>query len=612
MGRGFLSGIFWGGIVGLVAIFMSSQTLERQVLSFPKPQATELEVPGGSEFNQARPESDPVVPGTDTRPEGDSVAGVAVPDDAGTEPPSFDTAAREVPVPETTQDAPESLGDAPDEVSDVVEPEADADAARPTETAEELVAPETPGTAPEAATAEVEAPEPAPVEEQRAPLIIIHDAPVTDGDTDVAALPDTDDAPEVPPSDTAPQISGLTDAPAEPTSPSESEAPALPWLDRLRDAQIDQAPDAPQLPAVNEEPSLPPAGAATPEAPVVVEAEPAPEPEPQSASAEEDAVAQAVEEALTGDEGAPEPAVSATDTAGADDGNSLLQPVETLTERQTDSEVGRGSLPVVRRLGDSSAGIAEDDVVDDATTEAVPDGEAGAETAEGDTPATDGPALARYATAFEATDDVPLLSIVLVHKGDAALAETLMLALPETVGFAIDASLPDASRIAEAYRAAGREVIMIPALPIGATPQDIEQALAANFALIPEAVAVMDVSGSSFQGDRAAVEQVVDVVAASGHGVITFPRGLNPAHQAAQRAGVPTGLIFRNLDGGSETQEQIRRTLDRAAFRARQDAAVILVGTTEATTLSALTEWFLGNRATTVDIAPVSVALTGS
>mgnify|MGYP001803593660 CR=1 FL=1 len=67
MGRGFLSGIFWGGIVGLVALFVSSQTLERQVLSFPQPAAAEVEVPGGSEFNQARPESDPVLPRTDAR-----------------------------------------------------------------------------------------------------------------------------------------------------------------------------------------------------------------------------------------------------------------------------------------------------------------------------------------------------------------------------------------------------------------------------------------------------------------------------------------------------------------------------------------------------------------
>ncbi|CAN0602953.1 unnamed protein product [Ectocarpus sp. 12 AP-2014] len=121
----------------------------------------------------------------------------------------------------------------------------------------------------------------------------------------------------------------------------------------------------------------------------------------------------------------------------------------------------------------------------------------------------------------------------------------------------------------------------------------------------------MDVSGGSFQADRAAVAQVVDVIATSGHGLITFPRGLNTAHQRASRAGVATGLIFREMDGSGEDAEQIQRTLDRAAFRARQDEAVILVGTTDATTLIAMVEWVVGNRAQSVTLAPISAALKG-
>ena len=163
--------------------------------------------------------------------------------------------------------------------------------------------------------------------------------------------------------------------------------------------------------------------------------------------------------------------------------------------------------------------------------------------------------------------------------------------------------------LCEALVAAGREVVLIPALPQGARPQDVEQALRVNFETIPEAVAIMDVSGGRFQSDRAAVSQVVDVVSDTGHGLITFPRGLNTVHQRAERAGVPTGLIFRNLDGGNETSEQIRRTMDRAAFRARQEDAVILVGTTSALTLGAILEWSLGNRSTSVTIAPISAAL---
>ena len=81
MGRGFLSGIFWGGIVGIVLLGVSSQLLDRQELSLPQPEASAVEVPGGSEFDQARPETDPVLPSTEDRPAGNDVAGVQVPED---------------------------------------------------------------------------------------------------------------------------------------------------------------------------------------------------------------------------------------------------------------------------------------------------------------------------------------------------------------------------------------------------------------------------------------------------------------------------------------------------------------------------------------------------
>ena len=103
--------------------------------------------------------------------------------------------------------------------------------------------------------------------------------------------------------------------------------------------------------------------------------------------------------------------------------------------------------------------------------------------------------------------------------------------------------------------------------------------------------------------------QVVAVVSDTGHGLITYPRGLNTAHQQAERVGVPTGLIFRILDEDGETTEQIRRTMDRAAFRARQSDAVILVGHTARGTIAAIQEWARDSGAANVTLAPVSVAL---
>ena len=602
MGRGFLSGIFWGGIVGLVALFVSSQTLERQVLSFPQPDAAEVEVPGGSEFNQARPETDPVMPGMDARPEGDTAAGVAVPDETGTEPPALDTATLEVPVPATTQEAPETLGEAPDAVSDITEPTAQPDSAVAAPGRETLVTPEDPGQAPEAAVAGVDAPSAAASDGTAPEVTVNEDTAPSDGASEIAALPESEAAPADTTSATAPPVAGQTEAPGVPVAPEVSDQASLPSETGANDTAIDEAPEAPKLPWMTDEPSLPPVGAAAPDAPEIADA-----PEPST----DDAVSAAIEEALAdaNDPGANE-ATAPSEPERSDPDTSVLQPVETFTERDDPGADSSDDLPVVRRFGDNTftddaegaPALAEEteEPTDAGEVEVAEDLDAG------EVPSA---ALQAYATEFEAPEGLPLMSIILVHQGDQALQNDVLQVLPPYVGFAVDASLPNAAEIARAYRASGREVVMIPALPAGAAPQDIEQALAANFDLVPEAVAVMDVSGSSFQSDRTAVEQVVDVVSGSGHGLITFPRGLNTAHQAAQRAGVPTGLIFRILDASSESQEQIRRTLDRAAFRARQDEAVILVGTTGSTTLSALTEWLLGNRATTVAIAPVSAAL---
>lgn len=579
MGRGFLAGLFWGGIVGLGLLFVSSQALDRQELSLPQPEAAAVEVPGGSEFDQAREESDPVLPDADARPEGESSGLAGVPEDAVDTAPAFDTTALEVPTPSVGQA--DSLSEAPS-ASDAPDAPVASDAARPDDSTTELVVPESPGNAPDAGDAAAQPSAPAANDANNTATSATEDAPAN---TDVAALSGT----------------GTDEQPGSDTGT----APAV--------ATDDNAPSAPQAPAVGDEPILPfPTGndSSAPRSPPA--ASPA-EPDSEGA-APEVAMAPAQPETPSGTE--------------SEETNSFLKQIEALEnqaeEVETDrlprigdsseaevveapevsdsenAEPGDSTLPTIRRLGnDNAAPEPEAEVV----VEAEPEAEAESEVAD-----TDGPAIVVFGNAFTNPEGNPLLSLVLVQEGDALSAADIE-ALPAEIAFAVNAAQGGAGGSAKAYRASGREVVMIPALPEGATPQDVEQALRVNFETVPEAVAIMDVSGTSFQSDRSAVEQVVDVVADSGHGLITYPRGLNTAHQSAERAGVPAGLIFRRLDGGGETVEQIRRTLDRAAFRARNDEAVILVGTTSPDTLVAIMEWAAGNRARSVTLAPISAAL---
>jgi len=150
-------------------------------------------------------------------------------------------------------------------------------------------------------------------------------------------------------------------------------------------------------------------------------------------------------------------------------------------------------------------------------------------------------ALSRNAVAFDAPAGKPLMSIVLLDEGGP------LIDLPLPVTMAIDSGTPDAAARATAYRLAGHEVVLIPDLPTGATATDTEVALQASLGMVPQAVAIMDAPGRSFQDNRSATSQILARLGETGHGLITFPRGLNAAQQAARRADVASTLVFREI-----------------------------------------------------------------
>lgn len=542
MGRGFLAGIFWGGIVGLGLLFLSSQIMDRRELSFPRPEAAAVEVPAGTEFDQARPETEPVAPVAETKPEADAVAGVNPPEDAVETPPAFDTSSLEVPQPSI--EGPQSLGETP-EVADDVQIDVTGPGSGDSGVSTVEPALQTP-----------EAPAQAPATTTQAPTAVETDS---EGDTDVAIV---SPSPEATTEIETPKAPDATDS-IESLVPQPVETEAA------------EAPEAPTAPAAVEAPE--------------------------------------VEESLN----------EIIRPEGSD--SEFIQPVEEITDRAPEVETDRlpriGDAPTTEEAALPLPDTAQEEAEPETNTEqavlpvirALPgasDEEESLDLPSDDDPLpADAPALLKWRTAFDYVGDRPLMSIVLVHEGAQALSADELAGVPAVIAFGISAGQQDAGRIAAEYRDAGREVVLIPSLPEGATPQDVEVALRVNFETVPEAVAVMDSSGESFQSDRAAVAQIVDVVAATGHGLITFPRGLNTAHQRAERSGVPTGLIFRDIDGDAQSDEQIRRAMDRAAFRARQDEAVILVGRTKPETLAALTEWALGNRAASVTLAPILMAL---
>ena len=204
----------------------------------------------------------------------------------------------------------------------------------------------------------------------------------------------------------------------------------------------------------------------------------------------------------------------------------------------------------------------------------------------------------------------PLLSVVLIDDGTMSAAAAALSGLPFAVTIAIDPAMGNAADLMASYRADGFEVAALAKLPEGAQPSDVEVTFESVFGTLPDSIAVLDAGGGGLQSDRAVTEQAMDILASQGRGFINASQGLNMAGRAAEAAGVPSAVIFRDLDSDDQDARVVRRFIDQAAFRARQDSGVVLVGRVRPDTISALILWGTANQDETVAVVPVSAVLT--
>lgn len=245
------------------------------------------------------------------------------------------------------------------------------------------------------------------------------------------------------------------------------------------------------------------------------------------------------------------------------------------------------------------------DMVPGVTTDRLPRIGAGTEP-----PSADGvPALQANAIPFTATTDAPVVSIVLIDVGDARPDMAAFTDFPVPLTVALNPLDDDAIDLMRAYQAAGVEIAVLTPLPEGAAPADVEVAFQSFFSAVPQAATVLDLPEAVLQSSRPRASQVVAILAETGHGLVTYQKGLNSALQMADAANVPAAVVFREIDDGSHDISRMKRFLDQAAFRAGQEGTVILVAESRPETLAAVAEWALGSRASKVTLAPVSYAL---
>ncbi|MEB8388358.1 divergent polysaccharide deacetylase family protein [Rhodobacteraceae bacterium KMM 6894] len=220
------------------------------------------------------------------------------------------------------------------------------------------------------------------------------------------------------------------------------------------------------------------------------------------------------------------------------------------------------------------------------------------------------PAIQANAEPFDAPDGKPLMAIILIDDGSSPIGLEALSAFPYPLSFAVDAMAPGATEAMQRYRDAGFEVLALANLPDGAQAVDTEITMQTVLTAIPKAVAILEGTGTGLQISRDASEQLAPILLESGHGLVMFSNGLNTASKLISREGVPVGTVFRDFDANGQSATVIRRFLDQAAFKAgREEGGVIMLGRLRADTISALLLWGLQDRASQVELAPISAVL---
>lgn len=225
--------------------------------------------------------------------------------------------------------------------------------------------------------------------------------------------------------------------------------------------------------------------------------------------------------------------------------------------------------------------------------------------------AADAIPMVRYARAFENLTGNPPMAILLIDDGSEGIDRQALAALPFPVTFVLDPLAFNAPEAAAIYRAAGQEVAMLATgIPEGATASDLEQTFQAHEAVVPEAVAYVDLAEGGFQSNRPLATEVVATLAPRGRGLVTYDQGLNSAQQVAQRSGMPNTAILRTLDGDGQAAMAIKRLLDGVAFNAVRNRSAVAIGHARPETVQGLIEWTMtGDRKDAVTLAPLTAVL---
>ncbi|GHA41064.1 hypothetical protein GCM10008927_01680 [Amylibacter ulvae] len=213
------------------------------------------------------------------------------------------------------------------------------------------------------------------------------------------------------------------------------------------------------------------------------------------------------------------------------------------------------------------------------------------------------------------SDDKPAIAIVIQDLGPDGLSRADLLKADFAASFAISGDMLDSKRAAAEYYGAGFEVLVENPMTSGAgvtdgNDTDTRTTVVRDYlSAVPTAVAFIDNPLGTLQKQHVAQKDVLNVLAESGHAIISYKRGLDPTPREAAKRAMRSGSVFRVLDANGEDADAIYNNLNRAVFKANQDGSAIVIASGTATTFDALQSWVQSGKASGVSIVPISAAI---
>lgn len=182
----------------------------------------------------------------------------------------------------------------------------------------------------------------------------------------------------------------------------------------------------------------------------------------------------------------------------------------------------------------------------------------------------------------------PVLSVMVIDDGISQRERRLFInrALPVTV--VVDLEQLNAPRMIAEYKAAGFEVMLLPAE--GMTAQEALAAYPGSIGLLMPSLS----------------QRRVEALRASGHAVVLRPGGLDGGLRDFLQTGLPGLRIYRDIDAGRERAPVIARYLTRAGFEAARSNGEVILGRMRADTLDALAGYIASDASASAPVAPVS------